>query len=175
MLHTNEHFATRSDDASLGRCEVPNADPFTRQTVAALSDGCKQRELPVGWSNNCPLHTGGQLTCYYSSTQASAATSAEETKPMAYHGCGNDSIDPPASDSYTNYMQGLVGSGPPNPFCMTIFPPSWRMNDWALWRWTTMIGSFDPFPMLIAGIVLGVLFLTPAILCGIHKRRSSRW
>ena len=52
------------------------------------------------------------------------------------------------------YLIDLVGIGPPNRYCMSLFPPSWRLDDWYVGRWVTLTNDFNPFGLLIAGIVI---------------------
>ena len=41
---------------------------------------------------------------------------------------------------------------------MTILPPSWRLADWYVVTWLERFFNFDPFPMVVAGIVLTTVF-----------------
>ena len=41
------------------------------------------------------------------------------------------------------------GNGPPNPYCMTIIPPQWRMKEWAISEKLKMSAMFEPYGMLI--------------------------
>ena len=75
-----------------------------------------------------------------------------------YHGC-----DPPNSESSTDRTLStatatVTGAGPPNTYCMTIFPPSWRVKDWYIAKWLQAFGGFDPRGLLIAGIILCGVF-----------------
>ena len=44
------------------------------------------------------------------------------------------------------------GNGPPNPYCMTIIPPQWRMKEWAISEKLKMSAMFEPYGMLITGM-----------------------
>jgi len=83
------------------------------------------------------------------------------------HGCG----DAHSMSPLTTAAQGLGGSqtGPPNPFCMSIFPPEWRLADHFVSNFFGSLEGFDPFGLYVGGIVCGSIFLALAIFTG------ARW
>ena len=55
-----------------------------------------------------------------------------------------------ASETLSTVARKEAGEGPPNPLCMSIFPPSWRLDDWYVGAWLMQMADYDP--------VLGVWF-----------------
>jgi hypothetical protein len=79
------------------------------------------------------------------------------------NGCGSQETatpynpSPPGEKSYAYLRWSLytaAGTGPSNPYCMSIFDPSWRLDEWVVAQYLEARFQFHPFPMLIAGLVL---------------------
>jgi hypothetical protein len=64
------------------------------------------------------------------------------------------------AETLSGVAQRVAGAAPPNPFCMTIFPPSWRVADWYVATWLQELMDFDPYPMFLAGVILSAIFLS---------------
>jgi hypothetical protein len=118
------------------RCEVSNV--MDRR----FSQGCRERQRP-DWSTDCPLHVGAQLPCWHSTGV---------TKPDVLDMFGCSDVSPAAG--LGQVIRGLVGQGPPNPLCYSIFPPSWRMADWFSVEWVATTQRFDPFWLVVSGIII---------------------
>ena len=41
---------------------------------------------------------------------------------------------------------------------MSLFPPSWRADDWYVATWLQELENFNPKGMMIAGAILGGIF-----------------
>ena len=113
-----------------------------------LSTTCQTRTMPAQWANDCPLKVGGTLPCWQ---LAQATTTAGH-----FHGCPADNAG--ASEGLSRTMQSIAGDGPPNPACLTIFPPSWRLADWVVAVWISSNEAFNPVPMAYAGVIIGIIF-----------------
>ena len=57
-------------------------------------------------------------------------------------------------------MGRRAGAGPPNPDCMTIFPPSWRTKDYFVYALLAQKGGFNPRGPLMASVIM-----PPILLC----------
>jgi hypothetical protein len=91
-----------------------------------LPDACTKRE--AHWSaSECPLRTGGRIDCFYCGDGGCSSLAAK------VHGCAEASVMQTRS-RLSEALHLEAGHGPPNPFCMTIFPPSWRITDWCARR-----------------------------------------
>ena len=117
------------------RCEISNV--MDRR----FSPGCRERQRPDWSTTDCPLHVGAQLPCWHSTGV---------TKPDVLDIFGCSDVSPAAG--LGQVIRGLVGHGPPNPMCYSIFPPSWRMADWFTVEWVATTQRFDPFWLVVSGI-----------------------
>jgi hypothetical protein len=139
-----------SMNASL--CHLHGDSPISRIVSHRVTSGCAARDLPGSWGDSCPLRVGGELQCWYMGD--GNASGAE-----GYHGCGPQA--PVAgAETLSGVAQRVAGAAPPNPFCMTIFPPSWRVADWYVATWLQELMDFDPYPMFLAGVILSAIFLS---------------
>ena len=144
MLYTSKQFnGGPALVPSARRCEMPH-EP--RSNGGTLSPGCSEREIPwPSGASSCPLRAGGRMPCWY--------LEQPDDELANIHGC---SATVP-QNSVTTLVRGKFGGGPPNPLCVTIFPPSWRLADWFVVQFQELEDSGS-----IALVVVGILFL----LCG---------
>jgi hypothetical protein len=148
-----------------------------------LEEGCGERMAPGEFASKCPLMPGGMLKCWYIPKEPDAPGMQEL---LGAHGCGGKSSDTVNSTgretddakmfgSLSEVAEGMAGAGPPNPFCMSIFPPSWRLTDWYVSIQLMARGNYDPSSLLIAGIVISSLFgLVSLVSSGVWWRESLR-
>eukprot|EP00966_Prymnesium_polylepis_P246720 5706061-Prymnesium_polylepis.2 len=126
-------------------CELEGANPLSRILARHVTPGCAVRSIE--WGSECPLHVGGKLKCWFLSAGSDAA-------PGKYHGCGHEDLTDSRPPTLSTATDLLAGAGPPNRYCMTIFPPEWRVHDWYVATWLQELADFDPRGLLIAGVVL---------------------
>ena len=133
---------------------VANATPCKKSNRGEVTDGCGQRQRPADWTaTSCPLRVGGQLTCYHLQNESAGVA--------RMHGCSGEAQ---AADGLSAAIASLHGTGPPNPYCFSIFPPSWRLSEWVVNHWKPSsndgIVSAD---LLLASYVLGGVTLACAL------------
>ena len=160
MLYASKQFAGPPPirlDAQ--QCRVPSL------TARSLTDGCMERIKPAEWTEQgaaCPLRAGGRLPCWY----AREPNSSNAAEVLRLHGCA-PSPPPRGAETLTKVVEQQAGPGPSNPYCMTIFDPRWRLNDWLIAEWVNRINQHDPYPTYIAGIVLGSVFGAFSLVSGV--------
>ena len=145
MVYTSKQLTHPPEIRAGGNAACELRDNLDRD----LPLGCSLRELPSAWLGTCPLRVGGQLTCYYLPSPSDDAR---------FHGCNSPNAEPSTDTTLSTATAARVGTGPPNPYCMTIFPPSWRVKDWYVATWLAAFGGFDPNGLLIAGVILCGVF-----------------
>ena len=168
MLYASKQFS--------GPPVLTDADPSCMSDSifgGGLAEGCGERPAPPEFGESrCPLQTGGTLKCWYIPKDPDAPGMQEL---LNVHGCGGKSDDaldgsgsgsPRRFGSLSEVAEGMAGAGPPNPYCMSIFPPSWRMSDWYVAFQLMSRASYDPNSLLIAGIVISSLFGLAALVSG---------
>jgi len=119
-----------------------------------LPPECGVRKPPSDWSASCPLSVGAQHTCYYMPTVGEAGK---------IHGCNMPTVGE-AGDNAGELSAATTtnnGEGPPNPYCMSLFPPTWRATDWYVAHKLDALnqdGGDTATALLIAGVVLVSFF-----------------
>ena len=156
-----------------------------------MSEGCMTRTKPAGWDGGCPpTAVGDSYPCYYINSASFSSSDAELIRRQ--HGCfatSTASISTPMSeedipkpkeraDSLTDYFSASYGAGPPNPDCLTIFPPSWRMVDLFVGNKLSLISGFNPYGMFLgaiitASVLLGCAFCSCLGACGLQKKLDA--
>ena len=151
-----------------------------------LPEACGTREAP-SWFDmgdaSCPLQAGGMLKCYYRGNdfrnEEGYGLSVDEKNINRFHGCGSESdarafVEAESARSLLSaYVRELAGDGPPNPFCMTLFPPSWRVEDWASGSWLTDTSN-QGGTLLIVSFILFPIFSAPGVACIYFAHRSLK-
>jgi hypothetical protein len=129
----------------------------------ALTPGCNVRAMPREWASECPLRVGGNLPCWQlassgaaafhgcAGTRRRAAQSATGAAAAAAAASGrrlSEGSRYGAFSSLSDAVESIAGAGPPNPQCLSIFPPSWRMADWFVFVWVkvcTMVAWYHGY------------------------------
>ena len=141
-----------------GACEPPFG------LTSDFSAGCHTRDEPSEWSSSCPLRVGASLPCWW--IDASLSTADDELAKRV-HGCAtartttgsaHESQEPASEElaHQTAQMRAMVPGtdAPPNPYCMTILPPSWRVAEWTVLEKLKTVQGFNPQAMMWASIIM---------------------
>ena len=113
----------------------PPAPPGSSPTVCLNTCGGGR----TNWLSDGECDDGGTDSEY---SECTVCTDCTDCGPRPAAQCDGDPSVPsgpqgetPSDDSLSKFVAWRAGHGPPNPYCMTIFPPSWRVADWFLESW----------------------------------------
>lgn len=164
-----------------GECTIPDLFSTT------MTDGCLTREKP-NWAGGCAMTVGDTVPCWWLNP-SSGMNAATRDSIKREHGCKGTStsalmtsgagipVGPHDSSTRLSFiMSRRAGAGPPNPDCMTIFPPSWRTKDYFVYALLAQKGGFNPRGPLMASIIMPPILLCLGMCaCAKYCQARQKW